>query len=777
MAVTLSAQLELFSNVSKAMDQMVQSTNKATGSTEQLRAVVQKDLTPNIDNAKISVAHEKLNTYVNLQKMQASAIDDMYGKYDQASEAYLKISKSLDDAIAKQKMWQDTLKSNPANAQAQIEYEIMAKNIERIQIAQSKAGQSVGKLEEQIAKAEIQNIKYAEGATKAAESLDRLSQATDKVANNQTKASQSQNKMEQGAKKAAGSQNSLNQSMKNGKSSADALTGKIKRLVTAYLGFRAIKSLISNIMKIADSYTTADAQLTVINDGLRTQKELQDQVYAAAQRSKTSYATMADTMSKFSMVNGMDNSQAARMTESMMKVVKISGKKGGESFAQQMALAMAKGEVNSRFINSMVKDVPYLGQILQEHFGKALPDIAAMIDKGKISVSDLANVLIKEADKIDKRFKSLPTTFEDIKTVAGNSFGRIVQAMGQAGMPLDTLNQKLQDFLSWLETPPGLDFLATLGGMLNGLITTVSTLFGWIASGAAWASENLGLVIPVLIGVGAAIAAVTAAQWAMNLAMLANPIGLVILLITALIAGLIILGVKIYQAQEKFKIMSSNFAKAMGNMARIAGNAADAIVMAINGMVNSVIMQINLLIRGANKIGGIFGKNAIEEITYKVDTNAGRGDRWAKTVEGSINGASDWVLDKVTGVGDKITDAFGATKDLFSTVPTQLDGISANVAPIPDVIAPSGGGGGGGGGKAVRTKDTNKEDTELLKFMAEWGKIQAVNYQITLQPQVSLSNNEFNMKTEVDVDDIADVMGQKLIDESETMIAQAIGGV
>ena len=67
--------------------------------------------------------------------------------------------------------------------------------------------------------------------------------------------------------------------------STDALTRSVKRLAAAVLSSRAVKGIFS----LSDAMTSTTARLDMMNDGLQTTAELNDMIFASAQRSRGAY--------------------------------------------------------------------------------------------------------------------------------------------------------------------------------------------------------------------------------------------------------------------------------------------------------------------------------------------------------------------------------------------------------------------------------------------------------------------------------------------------------
>ena len=84
--------------------------------------------------------------------------------------------------------------------------------------------------------------------------------------------------------------NDLNKAEK----AANPLAGTMSKLFRMAAGGFVVKMGIDQ----TDLYTNNKARLSLINDGLQTQAELQQKIYAAAQRSRGEYSAMVDSVSK-----------------------------------------------------------------------------------------------------------------------------------------------------------------------------------------------------------------------------------------------------------------------------------------------------------------------------------------------------------------------------------------------------------------------------------------------------------------------------------------------
>ena len=99
--------------------------------------------------------------------------------------------------------------------------------------------------------------------------------------------------------------------------------------------------------------------------------------------------------------------------------------------------------------------------------------------------------------------------------------------------------------------------------LMTGVTPAVETVCGWLSTAFSWLQEHpaamnavitvVGILAGILTGLAVALSVATIAQWAMNSAVLANPITWIVVGIVAAVAALIAIGVALYKNWDTIK--------------------------------------------------------------------------------------------------------------------------------------------------------------------------------------------------------------------------------
>ena len=354
-------------------------------------------------------------------------------------------------------------------------------------------------------------------------------------------------------------QQRFNETIHNGQSAADGLRGKIIQIaaaVGAYLG-------ITKTLNFADELTSTKARLDLMNDGLQTTAELQNMIYASAQRSRTSYIDTAQAVAKLGILAKdafSSNKEMVAFAEQMNKQFKIGGASIQEQTAAmyQLTQAMAAGRLQGDEFRSIMENAPMLAQAIAKYTGKSIGELREMSSEGLITADVIKNAMFASADETNKKFAELPITFGQVWTSIKN---KAIKAFDPVLTKISEITQN-DDFEKLINNiVGGIVIVASVAAWIFEILTSIAgvisdnwswlepIIWGLVAAFIAYNAVSFitntilavqGLMSKVaaagqMMQAGATFTA-TAAQYGLNAALYACPLTWIIILIIALVA-------------------------------------------------------------------------------------------------------------------------------------------------------------------------------------------------------------------------------------------------
>lgn len=407
-------------------------------------------------------------------------------------------------------------------------------------------------------------------------------------------------------------QEEMNQSIQAGEEKTNGLLDKIEGIASSYLKLDTLKK----VFNIADNLAQTTAGLNAIAGSEAEVLALQDQIYDSAQRSRTSYLDMADTVTKLSLESGgvfANNQEAIVFAENLNKSFAIAGASQQEisSATAQVTKALGAGVLRSEELNTLFGSAPGMIQHMADYLGVNTQQLREMAAQGELTADVVKNAMLSATDEIDEQLAATPMTWAQAGTNIGNMATKAFQPL------FDTITAVTQSeaFQTVIEAiAAGFSLLAEVAGpVLEGLIT-----------GAAFLIDNWNVIAPILLGVCAAVAlyeivtkgatlatqgiALATKAWGvvqsvLNAVMALNPVMWVILGVIALIAI-------IYAVVAAINNVTGAGISATGLIAGAFAVAGAAVWNVILGVVNSIIgigIELwNLIAVFVNYFGNVF---------------------------------------------------------------------------------------------------------------------------------------------------------------------------
>lgn len=440
--------------------------------------------------------------------------------------------------------------------------------------------------------------------------------------------------LEQNIRNAGSQQERFNQRIRSGTNEAGSLWNRLKQIAITVGSLAAVKKVIN----LSDTLASTNARLNLLVDDGGSVAELEQQIMASAQRSRSAYFDTASAVAKLGLNAGgafdHDMNQVIAFMEQVNKQFVIGGATAQEQSNAmiQLTQAMAAGALRGEELNSILEGAPGIARAIEQYMGIAEGSIKKYASQGLVTADIVKNALFSIADETNAKFESMPKTWAQIwigmKNKALSIFQPILQRINEIG------NSGR--------------FSAVADGLINtlaGVAAVAAQVFDLLIGGAALVIDNWSWLSPIIYGVAgallvyygvqaavnavtliskgihlgmaaaemarlaitgaltAATAAQTAAQYGLNTALYACPIVWIILLIIALVA----LFYAAVAAVNKFAGTSVSATGIICGVFMVALAFIGNLFIALWNVVAEVFVLIyNLVAAVANFIGNIF---------------------------------------------------------------------------------------------------------------------------------------------------------------------------
>lgn len=661
-------------------------------------------------------------------------------------------------------------------------------------------------------------------------------------------AANSMDQIEQEIRAADNAQLGLNNRIRDGTGEMDGLLSKVGALIGAYLSLQGL----GNLIQISDELTNTKArvqllvedmpvipdQLAKVDFGLGDMSDIelaQQLIHDAAQRSYSSFKDTADMVSRIG-TNARDSfsnlGEVVAFTELVQKQFGIAGASAVEASNAtiQLSQALASGVLRGDELNSIFEQAPNLISTIADYMGEPLGAIRDLAADGMITADIVKNAMFAATDEINKKFDSMPVTWSQMWTYFQN------EALRAFGPMLKQINDvansdRFKEFVS-----SATQALYLIAGVIN-------YVFSGIASIGAFIYDNWQWIGPVILGVGsallilasylaivkAAIVIKTAAIWAWNAALAANPIVWIVIAIIALVAiiylavaainhfagtsisatGIIagafmVLGSAIYNVIAYLWNMWASYVEFFVNVWKhpmysvkklfynLATNVLDVIISMTSGwdgfatsFVNAIIKAVNKAIQAWNWFIDLLPDNIAKSIGLKVGTEYDESKSITSDLKNLKGALGDWVGEPPDDYWEapkmemkSLGDAWDTGYDWGANLLNSKEGTGGNTDALMKSINDAMGLGekldkGNEAGKktADNTKkaaDGIKMMNEDLKYLRDIAEREAINRYTTAEIKVDMKN-ENHINSELDIDGIIDRFGERVEEVSEML--------
>lgn len=356
--------------------------------------------------------------------------------------------------------------------------------------------------------------------------LGEVNLAVREMEENYRRAAQQEQQVTRNIRQSTQAEQQLNASIRGGNDALDDMVGKAKNLAATIGASVGLKKLI----ELSDQMTSTTARLNFIVDDGGSVKALEAKIMASAQRSRAAYLDTASAIASMGANAGAaftSNDELIAFMEQVNKQFVIGGASAqGQAAAMlQLTQAMAAGALRGEELNSILENAPGIARAIEQYMGIAEGSIKSYAEKGAVSATVVKNALLSIADETNAKFNGMAMTWGQVWTQMGNIALKVTR-------PLLTA-------INWLANN-----LSVIGPILLGLgaaFLVFQVAAHWTQIAAVATAAYHAVVNLLSIGFGVLIgntAAASAAVFTFNSALLASPITWIIMLI-AVVIGLL----------------------------------------------------------------------------------------------------------------------------------------------------------------------------------------------------------------------------------------------
>ncbi|HFC6666449.1 TPA: tape measure protein, partial [Neisseria meningitidis] len=253
-----------------------------------------------------------------------------------------------------------------------------------------------------------------------------------------------------------------------------ASVGFAKSMLDTADAVQSINSQIRQVVSSETEYLAVQRQLLDTANRTRASLESTASLYVSTSRALKDY--------------GYTQQEILKFTEATNNAMTIGGVGAQQQAAalMQLSQALGSGVLQGDEFKSIAEAAPILLDTIAEYMGKSRAEIKKLGSEGKLTADVIFKAISGASEKFGEQAAKMPMTMGQALTVFSNNWQSMVSKL---------LNDS---------------------GTMSGIAAVIKLI-----------ADNLNLVVPIVAGFAVAVAAAVAPTLALNVALLANPFGII----------------------------------------------------------------------------------------------------------------------------------------------------------------------------------------------------------------------------------------------------------
>ena len=272
-----------------------------------------------------------------------------------------------------------------------------------------------------------------------------------------------------------------------------ASVGFAKSMLDTADAMQSVNSQVRQVTSSETEYLAVQRQLLDVANNTRASLESTANLYVSTSRALKDY--------------GYTQQEILKFTEATNNAMTIGGVGAQQQAAalMQLSQALGSGVLQGDEFKSISEAAPILLDTIAEYMGKSRAEIKKLGSEGQLTADVIFKAISGASEKFGEQAAKMPMTMGQALTVFSNNWQSMISKL---------LNDS---------------------GAMSGIAAIIKLI-----------ADNLNLVVPIVAGFAVAVAAAVAPTLALNLALLANPFGIIAVAIGTVIGLIAKFGDKIH---------------------------------------------------------------------------------------------------------------------------------------------------------------------------------------------------------------------------------------
>lgn len=539
-----------------------------------------------------------------------------------------------------------------------------------------------------------------------------------------------------------------------------SLLGTIRNLAGTFLGMQSVRWLVNT----SDQLTSINARLRLMTGSAEAAAAAQEEIYQAAMRSRGAYADMADFVSQLGTVAGnafTGTDELVAFAEQIQKQMAISGASGASAQAAlvQLTQGLASGTLRGEELNSVLEQTPMIAQTIAEYMGVTIGEMRELASEGKVTAEVVKNAMLGAAEETNAQFEQMPMTWAQVWTmfqnVAIQALDPVLDAISWLANNIDLVGP----IVLGLGAAFGVFLLAANWTNICTAATTVLTTAQKMLREVMATTWGLPLIIIALV-IGAIYAVTAAVNHFAGTSVSATGIIAGAVLTVAAIIGNTVIGLLNGIIQAVWSIFVTPFLGIIEWVLNVTNGGFDSFGGAVANLIGNIISWFLDLGKVVTKIiDAIFGTNWTAGLTSLQDSVL----KWGKNENAITLDRNAPTIDYRFNYGDAWNTGYNWGANLFSG--NGNDAVGAALSGVPyDELSGQLGDIAGSVGSIEKSVKMSDEDIKSLVDEAERRYVNNVN--LTAQTPVITVNGANTGRTAADRQSLANAIRDILIEQT-----------